>query len=1219
MTEEEVRELLDALIENFRAFVAEEVQKYYKMGKTVPSKEIEDMLKAFEADHMTKMFNEDKIPQDKFRVFLQRYLRLWFDVLAAKINEAGSKIIEAGSVDDLPVDGSATLAVVGGELYYFDGDEWKSVNDLIGNIPVYPDADMLPDGGAGQNIAIAGEDLYFWNGNEWVRVVTEKDLSTAINNVISYIDEALKNAGGERLRTYHDTVLEIVDTLPALNEGDRYLLTAGEDEIVETFKTLQSSATNEYNGYSRLHVFSDDSALWGGDDKSARLIFSQNNKTYPVSGFTGKVTCVKEFNEEIYFVGNSSLCLFDKANKSAKTVQTMTSRWEFQRSPELYDGTVIEYSGKVYTLVGTKLYLMNFGAVTTQTLIGENLSASGEYAIGGDGKPYFTGRWKDGLFCLESNGELRQIEGSEGRIYRYLAKGADNKLYCYCYEDWKIYCLANGVLMPAISETMDISGSAVGQNGKVYFYNNADNSPVYVAHNGILASTGITGNFVRTVILPDDRLYFQAAEGPWYYLEYDETVKQSNITSPILTGIVNAPNGKSYAIGNTSSGYNKGLYEFDVSTGVRLVSTAGNNMFYKIYLAPDENLYVCMDGSEMKGTPGISQLGAIYRFNYEADTLELIHSTRLTRSDVRLGPDGKLYVLDYNYSGEDIREVGYLENGSLKPVSISDARGIGTLFSGTRYEKFYVNTKDTFYFLVPVWRQGVVAVLNGLHEFENKLFFNRGSENTAQFSYIGASGDITWGSEINLSTEAANFDHVTAVYNGKLHIFGMNTGLYVINAGSVMPVPVTGTMFDEPNVKYKAAHVFNSLLYVGIESVSYNRTRAVVAWNGSAATPCINVTPVSFDPDIVYFGEDSSELYALSDGSGGYLWKLTAGTFEPVAALDGLGSGVVWKGKAYYSAGEDLLSVELVSPNSVATVFDSIVTVPFVQDGRLLFIKMGWNAGEGLTGQYSIQELTLSTVTGGGEIKIVGRNDSGQYEEPFEEGHRVVVIDSPTGDSREYGIRDGSLTDTDGAQPDWNQPDETAIDFIKNKPVIPPDLTDEVNALKSITVIRGNVDTYAHLLDVDTAGMRVNDSYIVEQDENHGGNSSIYTWDGAAWNFTHIWEINLDLKYGTYTVSSTPFTFDKFAAKNEDSEEFDVLEVSFGDGTAYDISISTASGKTGDTRIMIFNVAGGQTVNLTLGFAYRLVDGGELSLSAGIHAVTLLRGSTNLINTAPYE
>jgi hypothetical protein len=223
-------------------------------------------------------------------------------------------------------------------------------------------------------------------------------------------------------------------------------------------------------------------------------------------------------------------------------------------------------------------------------------------------------------------------------------------------------------------------------------------------------------------------------------------------------------------------------------------------------------------------------------------------------------------------------------------------------------------------------------------------------------------------------------------------------------------------------------------------------------------------------------------------------------------------------------------------------------------------------------------------------IKIVGMDANGQYDEPFEEGHRVVVIDSPTGPSREYGIRDGVLMDTDAS-------DNTSI--------------------------RGNVDTHADLLALDVsdinAGIKIGDSYIVEHDENHNGASAIYTWDGTDWNFTHEWEISLELKYGTETVSAGTYTFGKFAAKNAGAEEFDVLEVSFAASpTVYGVSIAATSGKPGDTRIMIFNVGAGQTVNLSFGFSHKLVDGGELTLGEGVHVVSLLKASDSIVNIAPY-
>jgi hypothetical protein len=332
------------------------------------------------------------------------------------------------------------------------------------------------------------------------------------------------------------------------------------------------------------------------------------------------------------------------------------------------------------------------------------------------------------------------------------------------------------------------------------------------------------------------------------------------------------------------------------------------------------------------------------------------------------------------------------------------------------------------------------------------------------------------------------------------------------------------------------------------------------------------------------------ELFALAgagDTTGN--WKLQGGQFVSFTydRNEALSSPFVWDGLLYFatSGWNYPFALRTIDKSGhISMVYLGVAGGKPDSDGSLIIVKVP-------TGQIVVERISYKTIGGSSgnsiEIKIVGMDENGQYDEPFEEGHRVVVKDSPTGFSREYGIRNGELIDTDGG-------DNSAI--------------------------RGNVDTHADLLALDTSdimlGIKVGDGYIVEHDENNDDKSAIYTWDGADWNFTHLWEISLELKYGTYNVSAASFTFNKFAAKNDTGEEFDVLEVSFSGNC--NVNIAAASGKSGDTRIMIFNVAVGQTVNLSFGFANKLIDGAELALTAGTHVVSLIRASTPIINIAPY-
>jgi hypothetical protein len=604
MTQEEINVLLEQLLESFRAFVAEEVEKYYGADKRIPSQEFHNLLMAFEANEMTKMFNSEWVSQDKFRVFLQSYLRVWFDWIISKIEDVGEDVAVVDSIGDLPVDGSSTIATVGGDLYYWNGTEWVKANDW--KIPAYPNQGDLPaDGG---NIGIVGDDLYYWDGTSWIKVVTNeefnKSISSILNNLQQYVEGITQSGGtGTAAMTYHNTVLEIVDAVPELNVGDRYLLTAGDGEDgedAETFKTLQTSITKENNGYSELHVFDDNSVLWGGNGSSGKLIFSQDNKTYPVSGFSGKVTAVKYFNNGIYFVGDNKLYRFDKANKAAVAV-TGTGNPTVEQTNitngDLYFAAIGQ-DGKLYFGgVGGGIWrLDNDGQIkpTNKTTGGFRTAAMGQ-----DGKLYFCGYdyglGNDGIWRLDDDGQIRQTNNTDGG-FNSAAMGQDGKLYfgSGLYADNGIWYLDNDGLSKWTNQTDGtFHSAAIGQDGKLYFNGNIgiwylDNDGqikptnktgegsycaaigqdgklyfgiCYLDNDGLIKQTNNTyGNFISAAMGQDGKLYFGSSfnapilygtSGIWY-LDDDGVIKQTNKTTGRFDSAAMGQDGKLYFCGSSS-------------------------------------------------------------------------------------------------------------------------------------------------------------------------------------------------------------------------------------------------------------------------------------------------------------------------------------------------------------------------------------------------------------------------------------------------------------------------------------------------------------------------------------------------------------------------------------------------------------------------------------------------------------------------------------------
>jgi hypothetical protein len=466
-----------------------------------------------------------------------------------------------------------------------------------------------------------------------------------------------------------------------------------------------------------------------------------------------------------------------------------------------------------------------------------------------------------------------------------------------------------------------------------------------------------------------------------------------------------------------------------------------------------------------------------------------------------------------------------------------------------------------------------ISVANGLYLFDGKMWFNSGSGNSIRWSYINSSGEIVHGTPF--SGSVAGFDTTVTVYQNKLYIAG-SSGLWTLSPGTTAPVHVASSVFDSAG-ETLSADVCDGKLWV-LAGDAYSRR--ILSYNGSAATE-YNIEDAHRYRKLLTW---DNELFVIpiQQVSGGNTIKWNGNAFVAAYPVALVYDCMVWDNKLWMIGYTTLTS--LTKSGESAIVYDGFV-VPWADpNGGLTIFRRP-------PGQMIIERISYKTIGGSSgnsvEIKIVGMDENGQYDEPFEEGHRVVVKDSPTGFSREYGIRDGELMDTDSS-------DNSAI--------------------------RGNVDTYADLRAIDTSdvtlGIKIGDGYIVEKDETHDDNSAIYTWDGTEWNFTHLWQISLELKYGTYNVTSTSFAFNKFATKNENAEEFDVLEVSFSGNC--NVSIAAASGKSGDTRIMIFNVAAGQTVNLSFGFANKLVDGAELSLKTGMHVASLIRASAPILNIAPY-
>jgi hypothetical protein len=195
------------------------------------------------------------------------------------------------------------------------------------------------------------------------------------------------------------------------------------------------------------------------------------------------------------------------------------------------------------------------------------------------------------------------------------------------------------------------------------------------------------------------------------------------------------------------------------------------------------------------------------------------------------------------------------------------------------------------------------------------------------------------------------------------------------------------------------------------------------------------------------------------------------------------------------------------------------------------------------------------------------------------------------------------------------------------------ELKSEVEVLKSITVIRGNVDAYADnmgdpllstLLEIDTANMRVGDSYIVETDETHDGKSTIWTWDGTVWNYTHEWAVSASFNPAPRVQNLTSDMLPSGADAVLDFSSYDVINLVSQAVAETNFSMDFDGVPAGTEKV--FNVSIGaystNKVILVPPSGATLVAGASYTLESGIWCVTVLwmgtGSSWTKINIAGY-
>lgn len=71
-------------------------------------------------------------------------------------------------------------------------------------------------------------------------------------------------------------------------------------------------------------------------------------------------------------------------------------------------------------------------------------------------------------------------------------------------------------------------------------------------------------------------------------------------------------------------------------------------------------------------------------------------------------------------------------------------------------------------------------------------------------------------------------------------------------------------------------------------------------------------------------------------------------------------------------------------------------------------------------------------------------------------------------------------------------------------------IKDKVTQLAARGAIRGVVANYAELGLVQTSRLVENDTYIVEQDETHDGQTTVYSWSRQGWVFAGLYQITLN-------------------------------------------------------------------------------------------------------------
>ena len=653
----DTEEILNELIAAFKDFIAQELLN----NRDAAGVSASELLKKFEEWEMVNMFNSEAIPQNKFRVFLHKYLKPILDEIRRIVEEVGNQMGDFGDAIETInnyIDNSI-LELRNEMIEYIDGirnELFEHVENMFAHSDIFvkliqsmydkiknPVCGSHPISGATMAMELnkptaadGSKTLYdcldFTGVNGTVRS-TRYTFSLPSEAVpgqifITRFKNWTATTGGDNLHVevMFDTPFKIIDGVDILPDGSASIDLEADWDAVMTVLVAP-----DYELIVNLGLYYKQAALpTPSIYKFVNILQKQIQmaRVAPMGAGNADVA--------ILFHPGANISIYDEASSPAfKTVATNApsdNKWQ--------DAVYIAGQG-LYCIGNKGVWRIN--SIYTATKISDVQGLNMAVRKPGSDIVYLTcAQYKENDYQPKnrpiyrlSNGTVSETNITGGNWLA--AAGTDNKVYfSNPYTEMIMRADDDGVIRE-VSTTMKVfTHSMQGQDGKMYF---ASINQQNIDFQGVWRHEA-NGNFVQTT-LNDNSVFFTGFAGgklffstmneggsatndtTLYYLDDDGDIKPTNIDSAVYAGVIE----------------HQGVFYF---TGIGY-SGSGKSMAY------GDNLNNLQQVVDSNNTLSIANA----QFQYDKKT-------------IAIGQDGKVYVayLDSNYRAT----TGVIENNTLKKV-----------------------------------------------------------------------------------------------------------------------------------------------------------------------------------------------------------------------------------------------------------------------------------------------------------------------------------------------------------------------------------------------------------------------------------------------------------------------------------------------------------------------------------------------------------------------